>query len=209
MNAEKTDDIIEILKQCESERLNYIDAKKRVLAAGYSENELIHAVYLFPYDGIPNEKNMQSEMERYYNARPEVAKQHAEVLASHARQEHFVRTINGTDLRSRGVRFVGRRWGRIASYSLYLAILFILIANFQDSLSLNPIVAYWVTILLMLLPSLIGVFLYFRRRRNIKNYPHNRLQLIGIAVVAYVALTFAISFASFMLSLALASLFGT
>jgi hypothetical protein len=80
MNNARQQKIIEILKRNDSNSVPFIRTKDQLLYAGYSEKEIIYALYSFPYDGKPNIPSEENPLKDWYEKHPEHADQIARTL---------------------------------------------------------------------------------------------------------------------------------
>jgi hypothetical protein len=72
MNADKKAKLLDMLKEGDSNEIPFSKTKANLLEAGYSEQEVSHAIYERPYDGKKNIVNPENEATKAFRANPEL-----------------------------------------------------------------------------------------------------------------------------------------
>jgi hypothetical protein len=88
MDEHRQQKIIGILEHNDSNSVPFFETKKQLLENGYSEKEIVLALYSFPYDGKPNAPKEENPLTKWYNEHPERADKVAKTLLhEHAKNE--------------------------------------------------------------------------------------------------------------------------
>lgn len=89
--TERDTTLVARLKELDSARVKFFDAKKLLLEEGYSEKEIAKCLYIFSYDGIPNKPKKEDPVTKYYTQSPEEAERVAQYILKHQRDGEFAR----------------------------------------------------------------------------------------------------------------------
>jgi site-specific recombinase len=87
MDEHRQQKIIGILEHNDSNSVPFFETKKQLLENGYSEKEIVLALYSFPYDGKPNAPKEENPLTKWYNEHPERADKVAKTLATRTRKK--------------------------------------------------------------------------------------------------------------------------
>lgn len=80
MKHTSKEQLIAKLKAGDAAGIPFAKTKKQMLSEGYSEQDITHAIYQAPYDGIPNPQPKLDPLHTGYNADPETAQRIGEAI---------------------------------------------------------------------------------------------------------------------------------
>lgn len=83
--------LLEKLRQLDTQRVPFFEAKNRLMAEGYTDQEIAHALYSFSYDGKPNVPKPHDPTAAYYAANPEEAKKIGTYILENAKSSGYGR----------------------------------------------------------------------------------------------------------------------
>lgn len=73
MDNKRLDQIVQLLKTDENKGMKFAQTHQQLRAAGYSEPEIVAALYRYPYDGNPNPKITDNPMTAFFAKDPKAA----------------------------------------------------------------------------------------------------------------------------------------
>lgn len=79
--------VIGRLKELDSQSVPFYEANKKLLAEGFSEEEILEGIYNFSYDGKPNEIKKPDKIKEFYDKNPQAAKEMADYLLKQLAEE--------------------------------------------------------------------------------------------------------------------------
>lgn len=80
MSTNKIEEIVTILKTNDTNAVPFAKTKDEILSKGFTEAELVLALYSFPYDGKPNQQKQENKMREFYEKHPEKANENAKLM---------------------------------------------------------------------------------------------------------------------------------
>lgn len=83
--------LLEKLRSLDSHHIPFFEAKKKLLAQGFSEHEIAQALYVFSYDGQPNAPKKSDPIAAYYAASPTEAQRIGSFILSNAKKGGYGR----------------------------------------------------------------------------------------------------------------------
>jgi|GEM_PF-4345760 len=84
---ERKQKILVILKNNDAQSIKFAQTKQQLLDLGYSNTEIVDALYEFPYDGKPNQPATDNKLQTYMKNNPEAADKVARTLLSDLEKE--------------------------------------------------------------------------------------------------------------------------
>lgn len=83
---------LERLKELDAQSVKFLDARRSMLAEGFSEAEILDGIYRFNYDAKPGQPPKADKVKAYYEQHPEAAKAIAdELLKAQKADLHYAR----------------------------------------------------------------------------------------------------------------------
>ncbi len=72
--------LLDKLRDLDSRSVPFFMARKQLLEQGYTEQEIVHGLYSFSYDGKPNVQNSDAAVTKYFAANPAEARRIAKYI---------------------------------------------------------------------------------------------------------------------------------
>jgi hypothetical protein len=77
--------LLEKLRSFDSQHISFFEAKKQLLAQGFSDQQIAQALYTFSYDGRPNSPKKSDPTTAYYAANPKEARRIGAYILNNAK----------------------------------------------------------------------------------------------------------------------------
>jgi hypothetical protein len=98
MESQREQELVRLLDEYDVKGVQFLQAKKELLAKGYTEAELVYGLYSAPFDGKANNTNMQpvNPLQELYTQHPEQAEKIAKILLADQAEREWDKTITNT-----------------------------------------------------------------------------------------------------------------
>lgn len=80
MNPQKEKEVVDLLNHYDTAGIPFAQAKKEIIAKGYTEAEIVYGLYSAPFDGKINEPRPANPLQAFYKENPEQADKVAKSL---------------------------------------------------------------------------------------------------------------------------------
>jgi hypothetical protein len=92
MDPQKEKVIENILEKNRSQGIKFYQTKEQLLSQGYTEGEIVYALFSAPYDVTPSVPRPANPLEQYYTDNPEKAQEIATILLQQQQREDWDQT---------------------------------------------------------------------------------------------------------------------